>query len=383
MARSKNFEEMDARPGNGARAAQDVLRSRMGSPTSIPLDQLQPNPDNPRYDYDDPETVQLAETMREVGQLQAALVIPRENWALAYPDRVDELEPEPWVVLVGNRRLAAAPGAGRGALDVKVNRDLQTAEAIEDRVLIENIQRKDLPPLLEAERLQRRLRRPGQTTRTVGQAIGKSHTYVAQRVALLGLIQELQDLIRAERLDIKTARWLGTRPSGEQREALAAAAPALAEGKPFPSRAARHSPPTEAGNRVYTPGGAEQSAAAANPAPHLDASAAQSPDTAESEAAAGHGPRQQAHAGAASTDPAAAPTATANPIPSTAPAPAPVDQPATQDAAAGQRLRDAQAAVRQHLNDALVVLRSVGEIEESHLLAGVRRDITKTLQQLS
>ena len=227
MQRKKDFEAMDPRAGQTASAAAQVLRSRSGNPSSIPLRELQPNPDNPRYDYDDPETQDLAETLRTVGQLQAATVIPRENYLAAYPDQHADVGPEPWVVIIGNRRLAASRLAGRSSLDVRVNRELTTSDAIEDLVLVENLQRKDLPPLLEAARLQRRLERPGQSTRTVGQAIGKSHTYVAQRVSLLKLITPLQDLLRTGALDIKTARQLGARCSEEEQRAV------LEAGEPY------------------------------------------------------------------------------------------------------------------------------------------------------
>jgi ParB family chromosome partitioning protein len=271
MSGKKDFAAMDPRHGQTTSAAAQALRRRSGNPSSIPLSELQPNPDNPRYGYDDPETRELAETLRSAGQAQAATVIPRENYLAAYPDRHDELGPQPWVVIVGNRRLAAShaqPELGpdepalpaRASLDVRVNRELTTAQAIEDLILIENIQRKDLPPLKEAEVLQRRLNRPGETARSVGKAIGKSHAYVLQRVSLLRLIPPFQDLLRTGALDIKTGRLLGARSEEEQRAVLDA-------GEPYqllrstPSGNGQHSPP--AGNRVSMDGPHAALAAAA------------------------------------------------------------------------------------------------------------------------
>jgi ParB family chromosome partitioning protein len=193
----------------------------MAHPTKVRLEEVQPNPLNPRYDYDDPETEELAETISQVGQLQPALVVARTQFLQAYPDQQDKLGPEPWVVLVGNRRLAASRRAGRAALDVRVASELETADEFEDRILIENIQRKDLPPLLEASSLQRRLNRPGATLRSVGAAIGKSHMYVQQRLDLLRMIPEFQELLREGAINIKTGRRLGTRPEEEQRAILA------------------------------------------------------------------------------------------------------------------------------------------------------------------
>ncbi|MGD9526398.1 MAG: ParB/RepB/Spo0J family partition protein [Dehalococcoidia bacterium] len=217
MAR-KDIAAMERDRPSGLRAAREAMRSRMAHPTRLNLDELQPNPRNPRYPDDDPEVRELADTMARVGQLQPALVITRDQYESAYPG--DEIGSEPWVVVVGNRRLAASRLAGRSTLDVRVVEELPSSgaeEAIEDRVLIENVQRQDLPPLLEAAMLQRRLDRPGETLRSVAAAIGKTHTYVAQRTALLKLVPELQEMLREGRLGIRQARVLGIRAAEEQR----------------------------------------------------------------------------------------------------------------------------------------------------------------------
>jgi len=181
------------------------MRSRMAHPTSLRLDEVQPNPRNPRYADDDPQVHELAATLHRVGQLQPALVITREQYATAYPDET-MLGPQPWVVIVGNRRLAAARVASRAAIDVRVTADLSD--------------RKDLPPLLEAEVLQRRLDQPGQTLRSVAAAIEKTHTYVAQRLALLKLIPELQRMLRDGQISIRNGRELGARAADQQRAIL-------------------------------------------------------------------------------------------------------------------------------------------------------------------
>jgi ParB family chromosome partitioning protein len=247
----KDFAAMESSRPSGDSAARAALRSRMGNPTSLRLDEVQSNPLNPRYNEADPEVQELAETLTRVGQLQPALVVTREQYLQAYPDQRNKLGPEPWIVIVGNRRLAASRLAGRPALDVRVAADLDTAEALEDRILIENIQRKDLPPLLEAEHLQRRLNRPGETIRSVGAAIGKSHAYVQQRVDLLAMIPEFRDLLRSGEINIKIGRKLGALPVAEQQARLATGPPYLVSD-PQPSLSPSDS--SELGNPVSTPG---------------------------------------------------------------------------------------------------------------------------------
>jgi ParB/RepB/Spo0J family partition protein len=226
----KDFAAMEGRGRSGDSAARAALRSRMAHPTSLRLDEIQPNPQNPRYeDEEDPTVRELADTLSRVGQLQPALVVAVDQYVQAYPDFRGRLGHQPWVVIVGNRRLAAARLAGRASLDVRVAGDIETADDFEDRILIENLQRKDLPPLLEAEQLQRRLNRPGQNLRSVGAAIGKSHAYVQQRVDLLGMIPELQELFRQGAINIRAGRKLGALPEAEQRRRLAAGSPFVRE----------------------------------------------------------------------------------------------------------------------------------------------------------
>lgn len=252
MAR-KDFAALESRRTSGSSgpsAARDALRSRMGNPTSLRLDEVQANPRNPRYNEEDPEVQELASTLARVGQLQPALVVPREQYLQVFPDQQPAVGAQPWVVIVGNRRLAAARVANRPALDVRVAADLDSVEAFEDRVLIENLQRKDLPPLLEAEHLRRRLERPGETFRSVGEAIGKSHTYVQQRLELLKLIPELQALLRDGTLTIKAGRRLGALPEDQQRDRYAQGPPYL--DRTSPDAAAAAAAGAGAGNPVAT-----------------------------------------------------------------------------------------------------------------------------------
>lgn len=253
----KDFAAMESRRPSGTSAARDALRSRMAHPTSLRLDEVQANPQNPRYEHDDPEVKELAETLSRVGQLQPALVVAREQYLQVFPEQAGHLGPAPWVVIVGNRRLAAARVAGRPALEVRVAADLDTPEAFEDRILIENLQRKDLPPLLEAEHLRRRLAREGETFRSVGEAIGKSHAYVQQRVELLKLIPGFQALLRDGTLPIKTGRQLGGLPDEDQQARLAAGPPYLEAREPAAVG-------NERGNPVATPASQAESAGSGN-----------------------------------------------------------------------------------------------------------------------
>jgi hypothetical protein len=120
---------------------------------------VQPNPLNPRYSLDDAEVVELADTLRRVGQLRPALVVGRDQFLHAYHDQAPSLGSQPWVVIVGNRqpatgnrqpatgnrRLAACRVAGRPALDVRVAADLDTPEDLLTGLVLGVVQAIALP----------------------------------------------------------------------------------------------------------------------------------------------------------------------------------------------------------------------------------------------
>jgi ParB family chromosome partitioning protein len=374
MSPKKDFAAMEARGGAGGASARDALRRRLAHPTNLPLDELQGNPLNPR-DGDDPDVAELAATLARVGQLQPAIVVARNEYLSRYPDQA--LGPQPWVVIVGNRRLAAARLAGRPSLDVRVAPDLATAQDLDDLILIENIHRKSLSPLREAEHLQRRLDRPGESLRTVAEAIGKSHTYVKQRVGLLNLLPEFKDLLRADKLPIKTARLLGTLPEDEQQERLAAGEPFLS---PAPAPAAS-SPVLDdrsesgAGNQVSSAAPASTSSrpGAAGQAESSENEELRSPDRVRSASAPAPGSATSPHGNPVST--AAGPSGAC----------APLGEPTTsKEKPAPGQLEQAAEAITLHLHNALTeadrVLPHGGAGQLADAIVEAHRHIAAALQ---
>lgn len=220
MAR-KNFATMDKHRTDGA---QSALARRFDHSRVVPfqaeLSKLAQNPRNPRY-ADDPEVQELAASLKAVGQLQTAVVLTRDTFLEAYPDDEGKVpETAEWVTFMGNRRLAGAQLAGWATLEVVLARDVTDAQAIEDRVIHENIHRKDLPPLLEADLYLRKMDREGLSARELADVIGKSHTYVNQRLALRNLIPEFQAKLKAGELGLKDARRIAPLKVSEQQALL-------------------------------------------------------------------------------------------------------------------------------------------------------------------
>ena len=218
----------------------DVADLSQLPPRVLPVAQLIGNPDNPRGPKDS-DLKELADTLREHGQLQPITVVSRDVFLKHFPEHTEILDGAGWVVVNGNRRLAAARIAGLETLEVSVRDALGEEEGrIDEAVMIENIHRRNLEPLREAEFLRRMVDRPGGSLRTVAKKIGKSHVYVKQRVSLLQLVPELKDALRADELGVKEARELALLPPNEQL------------GTWEKTRQAPETPTEQGGNRVNT-----------------------------------------------------------------------------------------------------------------------------------
>lgn len=216
---------MDRRRSASTERATSALASRLDSSRVVPFDaptgKLCGNPFNPR-DPSDPKVQELANSMQTVGQLQTAVVVTREVFIEAYPDaEADVPESAQWVTVMGNRRLAAAVLAGRQTLEVVIAQDIATVEMIEYAIIHENLHRADLPPLREAGMFQAIMEREGITARQLADKVGKSHTYVNQRLSLNKLLPEFQELLTAGDLGMKDARSLAVQTEDRQREILA------------------------------------------------------------------------------------------------------------------------------------------------------------------
>ncbi|HTQ96745.1 MAG TPA: ParB/RepB/Spo0J family partition protein [Candidatus Acidoferrum sp.] len=134
----------------------------------IPVDQVRPNPDQPRKALGDLR--ELTESIRMQGVLQPLLVrfVPREGC---------------YYIISGERRYHSARAAGLREVPA-IEKTADDAETLEI-ALIENIQRKDLTPFEEADGLQRLIDTFGYTHDDVAKKIGRSRSSVSEMLMLL------------------------------------------------------------------------------------------------------------------------------------------------------------------------------------------------------
>lgn len=231
-------------PADGT--AADEPEQAKEPPVTVLMHTIVGNPDNPRpeedYTDDDPEFRELKASMQEIGQLQPLAVVSRPVFEQAKPDAIAQaptktrklISEADWVVVTGNRRLAAARQLGWTRIDIRVQDQLGDEDGrIDEAVIIENIHRKNLAPIKEAEYLAGMLERHGSQEK-VAERIGKSQVYVSQRLALLKLAPDIREEVDAGTLKIKEARQLAgqTADHDEQRARVADLKAKAAQPKP-------------------------------------------------------------------------------------------------------------------------------------------------------
>lgn len=163
---------------------------------SVPLDLLEPNPDQPRKRFAHDALQELAESIRSKGILQPLIVRPS-------PRQVDRFE-----IVAGERRWRAAQIAQLHELPVLV-RPLDDTEVLEVGI-VENIQRADLSPMEEARAYRQLIDRFGHTQDQLATALGKSRSHIANSMRLLSLPDDVQSMVSEGTLSAGHARALIT-----------------------------------------------------------------------------------------------------------------------------------------------------------------------------
>lgn len=174
----------------------DVDESPRRAETHIPIEFIEPNPDQPRRTFEPEKLEELAASIREKGVIQP-LIVRR------HPRKEGFYE-----IVAGERRWRAAQIAQQHELPAIV-RDLSDTEVLEVAI-IENIQRADLNPLEEALSYRQLMERFGHTQERLAEALSKSRSHIANQLRLLNLPVEVQDYLRDGKLTAGHARAMIT-----------------------------------------------------------------------------------------------------------------------------------------------------------------------------
>ena len=210
----------------------------------MPVDRIEPNPEQPRLAFDEATLDELAASIREHGVLQPVLRPPDRRW------------PVP-----ADRRRAPLAGvskiAEQHAIPALVE-DIDDDTALEISI-IENLQREDISPLDEAAMYDRMIREHGYSIRKLAEKLGKDKGYLENRLRLADAPPEVRELVSLRKdtlshayelmkvADPKKRRAAG-RPGRAQR-AVAGQAPREDRGPARPDRRRRRGGRSGAGGR--------------------------------------------------------------------------------------------------------------------------------------
>lgn len=156
----------------------------------LPIHKVEPNPGQPRRDFDEEELQNLADSIKEHGVVQPLTVRETAN---GY-----------YQIIAGERRWRAARLAGLWEIPAVIMEadDRKTMEL----ALIENLQRQDLNPVEEAMGYQTLMEDYGMTQEETAQRVGKSRPTVANALRLMNLTSEVLDMVRTGKLSAGHAR---------------------------------------------------------------------------------------------------------------------------------------------------------------------------------
>jgi ParB family chromosome partitioning protein len=171
----------------------------------IPVDQITPNPKQPRTVFDEDAMAELAHSVKEIGLLQ--------------PIVVRKLGTDSYELVMGERRWRATQQAGLETIPAIV-RDTADDAMLRD-ALLENLHRSQLNPLEEAAAYQQMLDDFGCTQEVLANRIGRSRPQISNTLRLLKLPASVQRRVAAGVLSAGHARALLGLPSGDAQERLA------------------------------------------------------------------------------------------------------------------------------------------------------------------
>lgn len=170
----------------------------------VSVDDISPNPYQPRVHFDEDSLGDLTESIRQIGVLQPILLRQTDDG---------------YELIAGERRWRAAQRAGLASVPaiVRAADDLGSME----QALVENLHRQDLTPLEEAAAYNQLLEDFELTHEQVAERVGKSRAAVTNTLRLLGLPPGVQRLLTDGRLSAGHARALLGTPDRARQEALA------------------------------------------------------------------------------------------------------------------------------------------------------------------
>ncbi|MFH0969419.1 MAG: ParB/RepB/Spo0J family partition protein [Patescibacteria group bacterium] len=207
----KNYSNVSPNPSSGSAVsnsgnnesagAKFILKGR--SIIEADINQIIPNPHQPRLNFDEAKLQELSDSIKEHGVIQPLIVTQNGS---------------KFELVAGERRFEASRRAGLQKIPVIV-REAGEKEKLELAVT-ENVQRHDLNPIEEAKAYQKLINDFEMNQEEVAKKIGKSRSVVANKIRLLGLPVEIQKALMMGEITEGHAKAILAMPNSEKQRAL-------------------------------------------------------------------------------------------------------------------------------------------------------------------
>ena len=158
---------------------------------TLPIDKIEPNPDQPRNQFDEDTLQELADSIKQYGMLQPILVTPKDDF---------------YEIIAGERRWRAAKQAGLNEVPVMIRK--YNENEIVEIALIENIQRDNLNPIEEAMAYKRLMEEFELKQDEVAEKVSKSRAAITNSLRLLKLDERVQDMVMEGKISSGHARTI-------------------------------------------------------------------------------------------------------------------------------------------------------------------------------
>ena len=173
-------------------STEDVRTSGSSTINEIALNQIEPNPNQPRHEFDQEALDELATSIHELGIIQ--------------PITLRQVADDRYQIIAGERRWRASQLAGLETIPAYIR--TVNDENVMELALVENLQRQDLNAIEIALAYEHLLEGSGMTQERISERVGKSRTAITNYLRLLKLPAQVQMSLQKKELDMGHARAL-------------------------------------------------------------------------------------------------------------------------------------------------------------------------------
>lgn len=170
----------------------DVTTQGSSNLNEIPIEQIEPNPDQPRREFDETALQELATSIGNMG--------------IIAPITLRQVAPDRYQIIAGERRWRASQMAGLTSIPAYIR--TVDDENVMELALVENIQREDLNAIEIALAYEHLAEKTGMTQERISERVGKSRTAITNYLRLLKLPAQIQMALKNHEIDMGHARAL-------------------------------------------------------------------------------------------------------------------------------------------------------------------------------